>query len=304
MSFNESLGYINLHIVNLRIGILVSYLITMVVGLLGNSLVIYVIGRNSQIRNKSVANYYIWNLALADFLFLLTMPFFCYATYYNNWPFGMYACKIASAFKETMRYTSMFTLVALSFDRYLASFFDKAHLRTIKVGLIVCGIIWVISGSIALPYAIYAHLQLDQCLIHLDSSELMAFKTYFQLTFALVVPLLLISASYTLLALRLRSHRRSSAPNSPSGRMPSHKMTKTVLTVIITFIIWHTPCHVNDIINLQKHQQMSQEEATPTVDEILVSMYLTTISTILVFIASCCNPIIYGILNDNYSEYK
>jgi len=69
----------NLDIV--KIVMIVSYLLTFVVGFTGNTLVLYVVGRFPVVRRKSVANYYIWNLALADELYVLTLPLFCWATY-------------------------------------------------------------------------------------------------------------------------------------------------------------------------------------------------------------------------------
>ena len=60
---------------------LVFYLCTFMVGIAGNTLVLYVIGRYPTIRRKSVANYYIWNLALADEMCVMTLPLFCLATY-------------------------------------------------------------------------------------------------------------------------------------------------------------------------------------------------------------------------------
>lgn len=74
--------------------VLASYLITFILGLLGNTLVLYVVSRYSTIRNRSVSNYYIWNLALADELFVLAVPFFCYATWTGDWIFGSVACKV------------------------------------------------------------------------------------------------------------------------------------------------------------------------------------------------------------------
>lgn len=66
---------------------LVSILIitvTVLFGLTGNGLVMYVIGRHAKVRQKSVANYYIWNLALADFFYVLALPLVGYATYVNR----------------------------------------------------------------------------------------------------------------------------------------------------------------------------------------------------------------------------
>ena len=69
----------NLDVVKLVM--IVSYLLTFVVGFTGNTLVLYVVGRFPVVRRKSVANYYIWNLALADELYVLALPLFCWATY-------------------------------------------------------------------------------------------------------------------------------------------------------------------------------------------------------------------------------
>ena len=169
---------------NLQTGVLVSYLVTMTVGLLGNSLVIYVIARNSQIRNKSVANYYIWNLAFADLFFVLTMPLFCYATFFGEWPFGEPMCKLSKVFVETNRYASMFTLVALSFDRYLASFYNMGHFRTVRVGVTVCCVIWVLCGTISIPYWMYTQVHRRQCTTDF-TTEFLTFWVFFQLSLAL-----------------------------------------------------------------------------------------------------------------------
>lgn len=99
----------------------VFYLVTFVFGLFGNSLVMYVVARFEKVRRRSVSNYYIWNLALADELFVLTLPFFCYVTYTGDWIFGASACRILYVFRESNKFASVFTLAALSADRYLAT---------------------------------------------------------------------------------------------------------------------------------------------------------------------------------------
>jgi len=55
---------------------------------------LYAIGRYQKIRSRSVSNYYIWNLAFADELFVLTLPFLGYATYAGNWPLDAVSCKV------------------------------------------------------------------------------------------------------------------------------------------------------------------------------------------------------------------
>jgi hypothetical protein len=81
---------------NFRELVLSSYLITFSLGIVGNSLVIFVIAYYGDVRRKSVANYYILNLAAADLAFVFSLPFFCYATATKHWPFGSVACKVRS----------------------------------------------------------------------------------------------------------------------------------------------------------------------------------------------------------------
>lgn len=83
--------------VDVKYTVLTFYLVTFVAGLVGNTLVLYVVARYSEIRRRSVSNYYMWNLALADELFVFTLPFFCYATWTGDWIFGNFACKVGIA---------------------------------------------------------------------------------------------------------------------------------------------------------------------------------------------------------------
>ena len=141
---------------DLRYAVLASYLPTFIFGFLGNGLVIYIVAYYKVVRTKSVANYYIWNLSFADLFFILTLPFFCYISYYQDWPFGWFICKLAYAVRETNRFASIFTLVALSVDRYIASFYNLGHFRTIRAGKTVCLMVWLLCGLTSVPYWLYA----------------------------------------------------------------------------------------------------------------------------------------------------
>lgn len=101
----------------LRQLVLASFLATFVIGLLGNSLVIFVVCSFADIRRKSVANYYILSLAIADWCFVLFLPLYAVATFTHSWQFGTVLCKLATGVREANRYASIFTLVALSVDR-------------------------------------------------------------------------------------------------------------------------------------------------------------------------------------------
>ncbi|XP_006757516.1 PREDICTED: somatostatin receptor type 3 [Myotis davidii] len=94
------------------------YLVVCVVGLLGNSLVIYVVLRHTA--SPSVTNVYILNLALADELFMLGLPFLAAQNALSYWPFGSLMCRLVMAVDGINQFTSIFCLTVMSVDRYLA----------------------------------------------------------------------------------------------------------------------------------------------------------------------------------------
>ena len=258
----------------LRPVVLGAYLITFIVGLTGNILVLVIIGYYANVRRKSVANYYIWNLSLADLLFILTLPFFFHTSFTEDWPFGNTMCKIGFALRETNRFSSIFILVALSWDRFVASFYNLSQLRTIKIGTAICICIWALCGLISIPYLIYAKTSsrsmigpknsshaLTTCEFRWPASyhvNLLTFWTYFQLTFGLLVPFCMICAAYFMLAHRLQ--RLIKAGQASSVKKPSRKTTRTVITVVLIFLICQTPYYVIEVWSLKQQQKVQYFE--------------------------------------------
>ena len=215
--------------------------ITFCCGIIGNSLVIYILLRFRDVRVKSVANYYILNLAFSDQAFILSLPFFAYSSFVGEWIFGNPMCKIAYVLREINKFASIFTLVALSIDRYLASYHNLSHFRTIRVGKFVCLLIWTSSLAMCMPYIMYSHSIPyrggNSCKINWPQPVLPHLRAwiYSQFSLGMVLPFALISISYILLLRRLRAIMK------PRGadriRKPNRKMTRTVLVVFTTFLI-------------------------------------------------------------------
>uniref|UniRef100_A0A8C4XCA8 Angiotensin II receptor, type 2 n=1 Tax=Erpetoichthys calabaricus TaxID=27687 RepID=A0A8C4XCA8_ERPCA len=92
-----------------------------VVGFIGNTIITVV--RCLKVSRKTVAITYILNLAIADLLFLLSLPL--WAVYYvqnYNWTFGTFLCKICCAVLSINLYASIFFITCMSVDRYLDQF--------------------------------------------------------------------------------------------------------------------------------------------------------------------------------------
>ena len=128
-----------------------------ITGLLGNGLVVLVVLSNPQMR--STTNVLIINLAIADLLFVLfCIPFTAVDYMLASWPFGDVVCKMVQYMIVVTAHASIYTLVLMSFDRFLAVVYPIASrsLRTEKNTVIAISVLWVVILVTALP-AMFAH---------------------------------------------------------------------------------------------------------------------------------------------------
>lgn len=244
-----------------RSPVAIVYFVTSILGVIGNTLVVVVILRFPKVRNKSVSNYYILNLAVADELHLMTLPFFVHATFTNDWVFGDAICRIAYVFRECNKFASIFTLTALSIDRFLATYHNLGHLRKIGVGIAVCFGIWVVCLAGCAPYLVHSRVLYGSeggrrscqftwtAIVAVPARRLW---TYLHLVFGLVVPFAAIASFNFLLLRRLRSItlRRSSMDRNGVQSRNHSGMARLVIVIVCIFMVSHLPYHVVEIISL------------------------------------------------------
>ncbi|KAJ6626575.1 Allatostatin-A receptor, partial [Pseudolycoriella hygida] len=128
-----------------------------VTGLIGNCLVVVVILSNPQM--KSTTNMLIVNLAMADLLFVIfCIPFTAVDYLLSRWPFGDIWCKTVQYLIVVTVQASIYTLVLMSFDRFLCVVYPIASrsLRTERNTILAILIIWCVILTISIP-VIFAH---------------------------------------------------------------------------------------------------------------------------------------------------
>lgn len=102
---------------------------------------------------KTATNIYIFNLALADTLCLMTLPFQGTDTFLGFWPFGNVLCKIAISIDYYNMFTSTFTLTMMSVDRYIAIChpIKALDIRTPHKAKVVNVCIWALASVFGIP---------------------------------------------------------------------------------------------------------------------------------------------------------
>ncbi|KAK2145207.1 hypothetical protein LSH36_695g01011 [Paralvinella palmiformis] len=195
-----------------RIVVPIFFGLIVVIGVIGNLLVVIVVVSNKQMRNTT--NLLIINLAAADLLFIVICVPFTAAVYAMPvWPFGLVWCKIYQYMVNVTAYASVYTLVCMSFDRYLAVVhpIHSMTIRTERNAYIVISLLWLVILAVNIPMAldhgIIEYEMLNEgrstCLhLHIGYTKAKVFYACF-FTFGYIVPLLSVCVLYGFMLNRL-----------------------------------------------------------------------------------------------------
>lgn len=283
-----------------KMGIIVAAVFSIValVGLIGNLLVIIVVISNKQMRNTT--NILIISLAIADLSFIiLCVPFTAITQVVTVYPFGTAWCQVVNYMTFVSAYVSIYTLVLMSFDRYLAVVHAIAAInhRTERNAVIAVIIIWVFllvaNAPIFFLYKVihYKHECQERaaCLIPGQLETKVVYYMFF--AFGYMVPLLLVVVLYGLMVYRLLFSTPMGLSQSSETIRGKRRVTKMIVIVIVIFALCWLP---NQIVFL--YLQIHGHPFTR------VFVVLMNVSRILAYTNSCVNPILYAFLSENFRK--
>ncbi|CAB4054249.1 ASTA-R [Lepeophtheirus salmonis] len=293
--------------------------IIVIVGTIGNVLVILVVATNHQMRNTT--NVLILNLAVADFLFItLCVPSTATDYILNSWPFGLTWCQAVQYMIYVTSYVSIYTLILMSLDRFLAVVYPVVSLpfRTVENAVMAIITTWIIISTASSPIWFSHHLQIKPNADLRDSNTTLSenlndadrdkywcrfstedysirgfYISFFVAGFA--IPLALISILYLLLLKRLWNPAIGHTNLSKESLRNKKRVTKLVLIVIVVFAVCWAPIQ---LVLILKALDLFVTNGPEDYHRIIIQI----LAHVLAYLNGCINPILYAFLSDNFRK--
>ena len=177
----------------------------------------------------------------------------------ESWPWGELICKLSEATKDVSIGVSVFTLTALSAERYCAIVNPiRRHISTKPLTIVTALAIWLLSLVLALPAAMFSNVQtapvegnhtIEYCspfpreygTTYVKTVVLFKFLAYY------AAPLCVIAGFYILMARHLVLSTKSLPGEHGKGQtnqiQARKKVAKMVLAFVIMFIVCFLPYH-------------------------------------------------------------
>ncbi|XP_076131985.1 lysophosphatidic acid receptor 6 [Alosa pseudoharengus] len=262
----------------------VVYCLVMVLGLPGNlgALWFFFFKR----KQRTASDVFIINLAVADTAFLCTLPFrIHYHWQHNVWKMGKPTCVLSGIVFHANIYASLVFMTCICVDRYVATVHPLVYLRlrNTRCTMAVSAAVWLVYAVTTLAFVLagFPESQEDRCFESFSQEEwdkrLGAYST-FCLVFGSLLPSVVISVCYPLVARRITHIRTSTAG----------KARRIIYAILAITLLCFLPYHMVHLLHLLRRMHYIQNCALA--DAIYKARRVTMA---LVSLNSCLDPLLY-----------
>lgn len=240
------------------------------------------------IRPRKPAVIYMLNLACADLLFGLFLPFkIAYHYQGNNWIYGSFLCRVVTAAFYCNMYCSVLLIMCISVDRFLAVVYPMHSLswRSPQTTSAVCAAMWLLALGGVCPLLLSGQtmylpdLDITTCHDVQDVGDLKAYYLYFFPIYSSIfffIPLIFTVVCYVRIIQAL-------AAANVENRSRKTRAVVMAIVVLVVFVVCFTP---TNIILMVHYVQLSQQSADSSYQVYLLSLCMSSLSC-------CLDPVLY-----------
>ncbi|KAK2855470.1 hypothetical protein Q7C36_007339 [Tachysurus vachellii] len=274
-----------------RIFLPTLYSVVFIVGLIGNSLVMSVLVKYH--KGSNVTNLCLFNLALLDILFLLSLPFWAHYAAITEWVFGSFMCHAVTALYTLGFYGSVFFMILMTVHRYNItvharnSHFSKQW--SVRASLLLVLFMWTLSLGASLPNIIFAKVASKSNVLTCKEEypeKAWRLFSYIELNvLGFIVPLSVMVFCYSHIIPVLMAMKTQK----------KHKAVRLIFVLVTVFLLFWMPYNFVIFLNFL-HQLGYMNNCQQHKDLNMAMQWVETIA----FCHCCLNPIIYAFVGEKF----
>lgn len=270
------------------------YWLVFVVGIVGNSLVILVYWYCTRV--KTMTDTFLLNLAVADLLFLLTLPFWAIAAA-AQWKFQTFMCKVVNSMYKMNFYSCVLLIMCISVDRYIAvAQATKAQTwrqKRLLYSKVVCVAVWVMAATLCIPEILYSQTKKESdvtvCTMVYprdESTRLKSAVLTLKVALGFLLPFVVMACCYTIIIHTLVQAKKSS----------KHKALRVTITVLTVFFLSQFP--YNCVLLMQTVDAYTMFISSCAISTTVDICFQVTQT--IAFFHSCLNPVLYVFVGERF----
>uniref|UniRef100_A0A6A7FZZ2 Tachykinin-like peptides receptor 86C n=2 Tax=Hirondellea gigas TaxID=1518452 RepID=A0A6A7FZZ2_9CRUS len=283
-----------------------GFMLSVAIG--GNSLVMWIVCAHRRMR--TVTNYFLMNLSVADLLMsVLNCMFNFIFMLHSDWPFGDVYCTISNCMANITIAASVFTLMAISFDRYIAIVRPLEPRMSKTMARVFIAVIWIASFLLAIPCMIFSttvtiRYKDDKirrgCILQWPDGSTSAsiqehiYNIVFFIT-TYMLPMLMMLSSYLLISRELwgSTHIGELTERQINIIRSKRRVVRMFIVIVVIFAICWLPQQAFFLYQYHNSDVLD----TDHVQHIYLAFYWLAMANAMV------NPIIYYWMNARFRSY-
>ncbi|ELW47206.1 B2 bradykinin receptor [Tupaia chinensis] len=251
----------------------------------------------------TVAEIYLGNLAMADLILACALPFWA-ITMANNfdWIFGEALCRLVNSLTYMNLYSSIYFLMLVSIDRYLAlvKTMSMGRMRGVRWAKLYSLVIWGCALLLSSPMLAFRTLgeyrdeghNVTACIIKYPSYTWEVFTNVLLNLVGFLLPLSVISFCTVQIVQVLRNNEMQKFKEIQTEK----KATMLVLAVLLLFVVCWLPFQVSTFLDTLFRFRILSGCWEHVIDVI------TQISSYMAYSNSCLNPLVYVIVGKRFRK--
>ncbi|XP_075868968.1 C-C chemokine receptor type 3-like [Nelusetta ayraudi] len=269
------------------------YCLVFILSFIGNGLVVCVLVKHR--KQTNLTDICLFNLALADLLFALTLPLHTHYAVIGEWVFGDFVCCVSKVSHAIGFFGSVFFIMVMTLDRYVVILhpLTGGWYRTLGAGVAITVSVWTLSLTVSLPALIFSKVTNETygkaCRYAPENNFWNTYQLFADNILGLALPLMVMAGCYSRIIPKLVTMKSAK----------KYRVVRLIITIMVTFFLFWTPYNIYLVLEYLKNEGVFVDTEC-TLDS---SLKLANVLTVALAYTHCClNPFLYAFVGQRFAK--